>query len=70
MFTSNIKKLMEGKGKTFEDIVKDSGLSRQTIYKARQDESIAECRLSTLGKIAIALGVKTKRLYEETGENS
>ena len=66
MFISNIKKLMEEKGKTFQDVVQDSGLSRQTIHKARQDEGIAECRLSTLGKIGSALGVKTKRLYEET----
>lgn len=57
---------MEDKGKTFQDVVKESGLSRQTIHKARQDDGISECRLSTLGRIGAALGVKTKRLYDET----
>jgi len=68
MFVSHVKKLMEDKGKTFQDMVKESGLSRQTIYKARQDEGIAECRLSTLAHIGEALGVKTKRLYDEAEE--
>ena len=66
MFVSNVRKLMEDKGKTFQDVVKESGLSRQTIQKARQDDGISECRLSTLGRIGAALGVKTKRLYDET----
>ncbi len=66
MFVSNVRKLMEDKGKTFQDVVKESGLSRQTIHKARQDDGISECRLSTLGRIGAALGVKTKRLYDET----
>ena len=66
MFVSNVSKLMEDKGKTFQDVVKESGLSRQTIHKARQDDGISECRLSTLGRIGAALGVKTKRLYDET----
>ena len=65
MFVSNVRKLMEDKGKTFQDVVKESGLSRQTIHKARQDDGISECRLSTLGRIGAALGVKTKRLYDE-----
>ena len=66
MFVSNVRKLMEDKGKTFQDVVKESGLSRQTIHKARQDGGISECRLSNLGRIGAALGVKTKRLYDET----
>ena len=66
MFVSNVRKLMEDKGKAFQGVVKESGLSRQTIHKARQDDGISECRLSTLGRIGAALGVKTKRLYDET----
>ncbi|GKG92050.1 hypothetical protein CE91St38_00580 [Desulfovibrionaceae bacterium] len=66
MFKSYVKKIMKDKQVTIRDIVETSGLSSATIHKARQDEGIAECRLSTLGKIGSALGVKTKRLYEET----
>jgi len=29
------------------------------------DDGIADCRLSTLARIGTALGVKTKRLYNE-----
>ena len=65
MFKSNVKSLMEKKKKTFQEIVDNSGISRQTIHKARQDSGISECRLSTLGRIAKALEVGTKELYEE-----
>ncbi|MDL2267996.1 helix-turn-helix transcriptional regulator [Desulfovibrio sp. OttesenSCG-928-G15] len=64
MFTSNVKRLMEEKKKTFQDVVSDSGLSRQTIHKARQDEGIAESRLSTIGRIAHALEVPVKDLFD------
>lgn len=33
--------------------------------KARQDGGIAECRLSTLARLADGLGVATKDLYDE-----
>ena len=65
-FTSNIKALMKEKKITIEQIVKSEGLSRATLHKLRQDSGISECRLSTLGRIAQALEVKTKDLYEET----
>ena len=68
MFTSNVKDIMKKKKTTIRDLISATGLSSKTINKARQDEGIAECRLSTLGRIAGALGVKTKRLYDETGE--
>jgi Predicted transcriptional regulator len=65
MFFSNVKKLMKDKGLKTVELSERTGLSSATIAKARQDEGISECRLSTLAKIADALGVKTKRLYEE-----
>lgn len=68
MFTSNIKKLMQDKGKTFQEVGNLSGLSRQTIHKARQDAGISECRLSTLARIARALEVGTKDLFDEKRE--
>jgi len=42
-----------------------TGLSTRTISKARKDAGIAECRLSTLHRIATALGVDVKKLFEE-----
>lgn len=68
IFKSNIKEIMKNKGITIRDLANKCEVSAATINKARQDESISECRLSTLGHIADALGVKTKRLYEEVEE--
>lgn len=65
MFTSKIKDLMKNKKITMRDLSEQSGVSVVTLNKARQDEGISECRLSTLAKIGSALGVKTKRLYDE-----
>ena len=65
MFTSNVREMMTNKGKTVRDLVKETGMSSRTIQRAVSDETIHKCELGTLGKIADALGVKTKRLYEE-----
>ena len=65
MFTSNVKAFMKKKKITVRDMVESTGLSSATINRARQDEGISECRLSTLGRIGTALGVRTKRLYDE-----
>jgi len=64
-FISKVDAIREQKSITTVELAKRAGVSRQAIHKARQDEGIAECRLSTLGRIASALGVKTKRLYDE-----
>jgi len=64
-FTSKIDEIREKKNITTIELAKKAGISRQAIHKARQDEGIAECRLSAFGRIASALGVKTKRLYDE-----
>ena len=66
MFKSKINGILKEKGMNTNQLAEFSGLSRQAIFKARQDHSIAECRLSTLGRIAQALGVPTACLYEET----
>lgn len=65
MFKSNIRDLMDKKNITMRQMTADTGLSSSTLAKARSDESISECRLSTLARIGSALGVKTKKLYEE-----
>ena len=64
MFTSNIRRLMREKKKTFREVVQESGISMQTIHKARTDGEIATCRLSTLGRIANALEVPVKELFD------
>jgi len=40
------------------------GLSPNTLTKTRSDSGIAECRLSTLGRITNALEVPVKELFD------
>lgn len=68
MFISKVPAVMKEKKKTARMIVQEADISPNTITKARKNEGIAECRLSTLGRIATALGVSTKELYDEKGE--
>ena len=68
MFKSNIRELMNKKGFTIRDS-SQTELSTRTIHRATQDDTIGGCQLNTLAKIADALGVKTKRLYEEVEEH-
>lgn len=70
MFRSHVKALMKQKKMTTRDIISATGLSSATVAKARQDTGIAECRLSTLGRLAQALEVSTKDLYGEEGGGS
>ena len=65
MFPSNLAKLMKERKMTARAIIALAGLSPTTLTKARTDSGIAECRLSTLKRIALVLGVSTKELYEE-----
>lgn len=69
IFKSNVREIMKRKGVTIRDLAATCEVSAATINKARQDESISECRLSTLGHIADALGVKAKRLFDEVEED-
>lgn len=68
MFISLLPKIMKEKEITARAIIAVTDLSPNTLTKARQDVGISECRLSTLGRIAGALGVSTKELYEERQE--
>ena len=68
MFKSNIRELMNKKGITIRDLSSQTELSTRTVHRATQDDTIGGCQLNTLAKIADALGVKTKRLYEEGEE--
>lgn len=68
MFSSNVRMIMDKKGKTIRDIASETALSVSTIHRATQDETIGACQLNTLAKIGAALGVKTKKLYDEIGD--
>lgn len=65
MFTSNVRELMDKKNITVRELVGQTGMSSRTIQRAVSDETIHKCELGTLAKIGSALGVKTKRLYDE-----
>ena len=65
MISSNIKMMMKDQGITIRDLMGRTGLSNETILRARS-EKIRLCRLETLATIAAALGVRTKDLYEES----
>lgn len=67
MIKSNVKKLMDTLGVTYAQLEQKTGLSSQTITRAR-GHLISECRLSTLLSIAKALQVSTKDLYDEEDE--
>ena len=70
MFSSKVREAMDKKGKTIRDISEATGLSVSTVHRATQDATIGACQLNTLARIGGALGVKTKRLYEEAEENN
>lgn len=64
MIASRVKETMEAQGVTMRELIARTGLSMQTVNRAR-GPMIARCTLETLASIAGALGVTTKDLYEE-----
>lgn len=68
MLKSNIKKIMITKGVTYKELEEKTGLSSQTITRARS-HLISECRLSTLWSIARALDVNVKDLFSDDTKN-
>jgi len=65
MFTSKIREFMDKKGKTVREVAEETALSTNTVFRATQDTTIGGCQLNTLAKIGGALGVNTKKLYDE-----
>lgn len=61
---------MTEKKVTIRQLEKDSGLNNVTILRARKDETIIKCTLETLQKIAHALDVKVKDLFDETDQDT
>ena len=70
MFSSNIKKIMKEKKLTIRQLESETGMSTRTLNKARSNDGISECRLSTLARIADALGVDVKEAFERKPSES
>lgn len=70
MFTSNIRELMDKKGKTVRGLAEEIDLAPRTVHRATQDATIGSCQLNTLAKIGGALGVKVKKLFDETEDHT
>lgn len=64
MLISNVKKVMEENKVTVRAMMEKTGLSGETIIRARKDQ-INLCRLNTLEVIAKCLCCKVKDLFEE-----
>jgi len=64
MITSRVKETMKDKGITMRGLVSRTGLSMQTVNRAR-GQMIGRCTLDTLATIAGALGCRVKDLFEE-----
>jgi DNA-binding Xre family transcriptional regulator len=65
MLTSNVRKIMEEKKTTVRAMMEKTGLSGETIIRARKNQ-INLCRLNTLETIAGYLGCKVKDLFDES----
>lgn len=62
---SNLRDLMSEKKMTIRSLEAKSQISNVTILKARSDEKIIKCTLETLSRIAAALGVRVRDLFDE-----
>ena len=61
---SRVRDHMEQAGATVQGVAEKTGLSPQTIMRAR-GHRVGSCTLNTLAIIAGALGVRAKDLFEE-----
>lgn len=64
MVISKVKTVMKNKRMTVRRLMELSGLSNETILRARKAQ-IAQCRLETLEAIAKCLGCQIKDLFDE-----
>ncbi len=65
MLTSNVKRIMQEKKITIRAMNEATGLSLETITRARKDQ-ISLCRLDTLETMAKYLGCRVKDLFDES----
>lgn len=64
-FTSNLSKIMEERGMTYEELQHRSKVAPDTVARAR-DSRIATCKLLTLEKLAVALNVEVYDLFSHS----
>ncbi len=64
MIRSSLRERMNEGGMTIQALADKTGLSTNTITRAR-GQMIGRCTLDTLATIAAVLGVKVKDLFEE-----
>jgi len=64
-FTSNLSTLMKEKKMTYEELQFRSKVAPDTIARAK-DERISTVKLLTLEKLAVALNVDVRELFEFT----
>lgn len=62
---SKLPELMKAKGVTIYELIEQTGLSKETITRAR-DHRIQHCSLLTLSKIAAVLDTSPRELFEPT----
>lgn len=65
---SNVKEIMENQGVSIRALEQATGLSTRTIQNARADLGIMACSLSTLERIAKALGCSIHDLFDDDPE--
>ncbi len=63
MITSNLTYIMEREGFSINLLHEKTGVSRNTISRARSSKTIRFCSLDTLEKLAAALNCSPKQLY-------
>ena len=63
-FNSNLPKIMRNKKVTYDVLQGFAQISRQSVARA-SDGRIGTCTLQLLGKIAEALNVQVKDLFDE-----
>ena len=66
---SNLKRLMQQKGMTYEVVQGFAQVSPETIARAG-DERIVTCTLGVLERIAVTLDVSVKELFDDTRYSS
>lgn len=62
---SHVRPIMDTQKKTVRGLADATGLSTQTILRATKDDGIETLTLATLAKIAGALHVSVKELFDE-----
>lgn len=65
MIRSRISYILLDKKVKVGTLIERTGLAKETVHRAKKDETFPSCSIRTLESIARALGVKVKDLFEE-----